>query len=195
GGRRNDIETLRRAVPLLRSDYILEPVSQQLHTYGMAPWIPFHGTGINASDPYVFRSQASPGLIGCWDVRRTDLDYAALRKLIAEWRECAPLMLADFYALTPYRQEQDQWMAWQYDRPEDGRGMVQAFRRADSVYEAARLRLQGLDPAGRYRVKATDAGRARVMTGAALMDDGLVVQISERPGAVVLLYERMRDRK
>jgi alpha-galactosidase len=26
GGRRNDLETLRRAVPLLRSDYIMEPV-------------------------------------------------------------------------------------------------------------------------------------------------------------------------
>jgi alpha-galactosidase len=33
GGRRNDLETLRRSVPLLRSDYILEPVSQQKVVY------------------------------------------------------------------------------------------------------------------------------------------------------------------
>ena len=41
GGRRNDLETMRRAVPLLRSDYLLEPVGQQTHTYGIALWIPF----------------------------------------------------------------------------------------------------------------------------------------------------------
>ena len=36
GGRRNDLETLRRAVPLLRSDYIMEPVGNQCHTYTLA---------------------------------------------------------------------------------------------------------------------------------------------------------------
>ena len=45
GGRRNDLETLRRAVPLLRSDYIIEPVGNQGHTYGMSFWIPYYGTG------------------------------------------------------------------------------------------------------------------------------------------------------
>jgi len=45
GGRRNDLETLRRAVPLLRSDYIMEPVGNQGHTYGISFWIPYYGTG------------------------------------------------------------------------------------------------------------------------------------------------------
>jgi alpha-galactosidase len=40
GGRRNDLETLRRAVPLLRSDYIMEPVGNQGHTYGFSFWVP-----------------------------------------------------------------------------------------------------------------------------------------------------------
>lgn len=45
GGRRNDLETMRRAVPLLRSDYIMEPVGNQGHTYGLSLWLPFQGTG------------------------------------------------------------------------------------------------------------------------------------------------------
>ena len=36
---------------------------------------------------------------------------------------------------------------WQFDVPEKGEGVVQAFRRAESVYEAARFKLRGLDPA------------------------------------------------
>ena len=42
GGRRNDLETMRRAVPLLRSDYLFEPVGQQGHTYGLSFWLPFY---------------------------------------------------------------------------------------------------------------------------------------------------------
>ena len=40
GGRRNDLETLRRAVPLLRSDYIIEPVGNQCHTYALSCGFP-----------------------------------------------------------------------------------------------------------------------------------------------------------
>ena len=43
GGRRNDLETLRRAVPLLRSDYQFgheATLPNQGHTYGISSWIP-----------------------------------------------------------------------------------------------------------------------------------------------------------
>ena len=45
GGRRNDVETLRRAVPLLRSDWYNSPEGQQCQTYGLSLWFPFQGTG------------------------------------------------------------------------------------------------------------------------------------------------------
>ena len=46
GGRRNDLETLRRAVPLLRSDYRRSSqrrCAHQCHTYGLSSWIPYYG--------------------------------------------------------------------------------------------------------------------------------------------------------
>src|SRR5207237_5455135 len=60
GGRRNDVETLRRSVPLHRSDYYKDAVNQQCHTYGLAFWLPFYGTGAPTHDPYWFRSAMSP---------------------------------------------------------------------------------------------------------------------------------------
>ncbi|MBM3847021.1 MAG: alpha-galactosidase [Verrucomicrobia bacterium] len=45
GGRRDDLETLRRAVPLIRSDHLFEPTSQQNHHFQYASWIPYHGAG------------------------------------------------------------------------------------------------------------------------------------------------------
>jgi len=195
GGRRNDIETLRRAVPLLRSDYLTEPVSQQLHTYGIAPWIPFYGTGVSGTDPYVFWSQACPHITGGWDVRRKDLDYPAIRAIIAEWRALSPLMLADFYPLTAYDVGTDVWMGWQFHRPEDGKGMILVFRRPDSVYEAARLPLFGLDEKATYRVRDRSGKVVRTARGSELMERGLKVEIADRPGVALLVYEATPARK
>jgi len=191
GGRRNDLETLRRAVPLLRSDYLLEPISQQCHTYGIAFWYPFWGTGVNSSDPYHFRSVMCPHITGCYDVRRTDIDYASVRRLVDQWREVAPhLLLGDYYPLTSYSLAPDVWMGWQFDRPETGQGLVQVFRRADSIYEKARLPLRGLDPGATYRLHDLDRGELGEMSGRELMGGGVPVEITDRPGSLLVVYAR-----
>ncbi|MBI3920408.1 MAG: alpha-galactosidase, partial [Armatimonadetes bacterium] len=40
GGRRIDLETLSRSVPLWRTDYPGDPLGKQCHTYGIAAWVP-----------------------------------------------------------------------------------------------------------------------------------------------------------
>ena len=191
GGRRNDLETLRRSVPLLRSDYILEPVSQQNHTYGIASWIPFYGTGVNAFDAYTFRSQMCPHITACYDMRDEDQDFEALRRLYEQWRAISPYYFGDYYPLIPYNAGNDAWMVWQFDRPDLGEGMVQVFRRADSIYEAARLKLKGLNPNAGYAVTDIDVpDEGENFTGNELMQTGLAVAVKKQPGAVVITYKR-----
>lgn len=192
GGRRNDLETLRRAVPLWRSDYILEPTGTQGCTYGISSWIPFHGTGVKEADPYRFRSMMTPYPNCLWDARRTDLDYHEFRRLTAQWIAVAPNYAGDFYPLTPYSLANDVWMAWQFDRPETGEGMVQIFRRDACIFRAADLVLRGLDPDARYRITNLDEPAAVFeMTGANLLEHGLPVEISASPGALVFTYQRV----
>ncbi len=193
GGRRNDLETLRRAVPLLRSDYIIEPVGNQGHTYGIAFWMPYYGTGTGAVDPYMLRSVMCPHFTACFDMRRKDLDFAPLRRAFDQWRKFAPNYFGDYYPLTPYSLDRSAWMAWQFDRPECGEGMIQAFRRGESVYETIRVRLRGLDPAARYVLTNLDAADAAAMTGRELMEKGLAIAITEQPGSVVVTYRRETD--
>jgi alpha-galactosidase len=193
GGRRNDLETLRRAVPLLRSDYIMEPVGNQAHTYGIASWMPYHGTGTGsgAVSPYLLRSVMCPHFTACFDVRRRDLDYAMLRRILAQWRRFAPYYFGDFYPLTPYSLDPTAWIGWQFDCPENGEGMIQAFRRHESIYETARLHLQSLDPAATYRLTDLDTEKAWTASGKMLLDAGLAVTIGTRPGDVVIVYQKM----
>jgi alpha-galactosidase len=204
GGRRNDLETLRRAVPLWRSDYAYEPIGHQCMTYGISFWIPYHGTGTvacaNAAyygggltpiEPYAFWSNTAPSL-GCGiDIRVKQIDYNALRRLLAQWRQINPYYYDDYYPLTAYSQDDNAWIAWQFDRPETGEGMIQAFRRGNSSQDALRLRLRGLDPAARFVLINLDTpDKPTVLSGHELSDPGLPIHIADHPGAAVFTYRK-----
>ena len=194
GGHRNDLETLRRSIPLLRSDYILEPIGQQCHTHGLALWMPYYGTGTGAMDSYNFRSQMCPSLIACFDMRRKDLPYEEARRLVTQWKnEVAPNYAGDYYPLTTFTTANDAWMGWQFDRPESGQGLVQVFRRGASIYESARLKLQGLVPSARYAITDLDKpGTPEYLTGTQLADTGLLVALPTQPAAAVFTYKLLK---
>ena len=192
GGRRNDLETLRRAVPLLRSDCIFKPVDQQCHTYGISSWIPLYGTGVNAQEPYAFRSQMCPFLNTCWDLRRRDLDYETLRRLIGQWRSVAGYFSGDFYPLTPYSLEQDAWMAWQFDCPDRNEGVVQVFRRDGNPRPTIQLKLQGLDVRATYTLTDLDLESTTQATAQELVTRGLAVAVKAQPGAAIITYKKER---
>jgi alpha-galactosidase len=190
GGRRLDLETLRRSVPLWRSDYAYDPPAMQQLTYGLALWEPYFGTAFNSADPYVFWSQTTPAIGSGMDIARLESDAAQLRKLTGEWRSIAGLYYGDYYPLTPYSTEPTAWLAWQFNDPAAHKGMIQAFRRPESPFESARFRLSGLDPAASYAVRELDSSVETRRTGKSLMETGLAVAIGNRPGAAVLVYSK-----
>ena len=192
GGRRNDLETLRRSVPLLRSDFWNDPVSQQAQTMGLAPWVPYYGSGMVASDPYWFRSCIFPASRIGWDARQGDLDYGLLSRMISECRQVQQYLMGDFYPLTPYGLASDVWAGWQFDRPEVGAGVVQAFRRADCTADSVRLKLRGLDAKAHYTLTDFDTAGSEEMAGRDLMGAGLLLSTSQRPAALIVRYERLK---
>ena len=210
GGRRNDLETMRRAVPLWRSDYAYESIGHQGMTYGISMWIPFHGTGTVATSdapyygggvtpiqPYAFWSNAAPSFGSGIDIREKTLDYGALRRLFGDWREINRYYYGDFYPLTPYSQDEAAWIGWQFDYPEVGEGLIQAFRRGKSDEDTVHLKLRGLNPKASYAVKVVDAVGSEALSqrswsGAELMDVGLPVTLKDRPAAAVLTYSRVK---
>ncbi len=201
GGRRNDLESMRRAVPLWRSDYAYEAVGHQCMTYGLSLWLPFHGTGTVATrnapyygsgptpvEPYAFWSNVAPSLALGLDVRIRDLDYPALRRLIEQWRLIAPSFYGDFYPLTPWTRDDTAWMAWQFDQPEAATGAVKVFRRHRSFYETARFKLRALEPSADYTLTELGSGITRILSGNELLKDGLRVNIGDQPGVAIWRY-------
>jgi len=206
GGRRNDLETLRRSVPLLRSDYTWEPIGMQCQTYGLSFWVPYFGGFMVSDDPYMVRSDMTPFIIMSWDMKKklaanaaiptdwgpkTPLNTGMLRKLMGQWRAIAGYYLGDYYPFTSYNLEDDAWMAWQFDRPDLGEGMLQVFRRAHSPFESAVFKLQGLEASAKYGIMNLDTPDITTeMTGKQLMESGLKVVIEQAPQALVFVYNK-----
>jgi alpha-galactosidase len=195
GGNRNDLETLRRGVPLLRSDAFIDaaktPTIQQCQTYGLSLWVPYYGSGTLVPTKYWFRSTIFPASRVGWDTRKKDLDYDLLRRMIAEFHKVEPYLLGDYYPLTPYSIEKNAWIGWQFDEPELG-GFVQAFRREEAKDDSLTLKLQGLDANATYAVENLDDGKIEKQSGKDLMETGLVIRITEKPGAALFVYKKVK---
>lgn len=188
GGRRNDLETLRRAVPLLRSDYFVDPTTQQAQTMGIALWMPYFGSGQGPEDEYFIRSGYFPASRTGWNPNDPPASFEVLRRLIAECAEVQRCMDGDFYPLTPWSLEETVWAAWQWHRSGTEEGVVQAFRRAECPEQSLVLKLRGLDPGRVYLIRNADGGPDAECTGQELMETGLRVVAPRPRQAVVLMY-------
>jgi alpha-galactosidase len=219
---RGDLETISRAVDLSRADYPVspdaDPVGAQVSTEGLAYWRPHFGTllQVRPNDTYHFRSGMAPGLaFALFNVAGypnqvgsfipADFPYDWMRKMVAQLKLVRPYYYGDYYPLLPCSANSDcatdpskersaafEWAAWQFNRPEQGDGMVQAFRRDQDQEPAQNLRLRGLDPAAMYEVTNLDAKSPNTISGNNLMQQGLHVEIKEKRGAAIIIYKKKR---
>ena len=196
GGRRNDLETMRRAIALHPTDYNYgDLTSKQAFHSSLFQWLPCFGSNtvpVDTVSAYAIRSGHAMNVVLGYDLRRKDLDYALLRKLTAEWRQIVPCYQGDYYPLTGYNRDSHRWLAWQFDRPEQGDGVVEAFRRENAEVASTTFRLVGLDQAARYQLTDLDSLKVHDYSGSELVEHGLTVQIEAKPGAVAIRYERLK---
>lgn len=192
GGRRNDLETMRRALPMLRSDYLFEPVGQQCQTYGLSFWLPYHGAPLLDIDTYMVRSMMVLGFEIDTDMRKTNLNYDLLRALVDEWKAINQYFYGDYYPLTAYSTDKADWMVWQFNRPDLEEGVVQAFRRDDNMFPVGQFPLQGLDPKGQYKLKDFDGKNDSLVSGQELMEKGIWIPIDKKPGSSIIQYQKVK---
>jgi alpha-galactosidase len=214
GARRVELETMKRSIPLHRSDVPLSPdfpIVMQAFNQGLFPWVPLHGAAVvlTTLSPYSFRSAYCPALLCGWPdeglppsnfytdaaKRWEKVDMDLLRRLMKEYRSVRPYIFGDYYALTPHSLDKKVWAGWQWNRPDMGEGMVQMFRRPESADEAMRVKLRGLERDAAYTLTNLDTAGTTEMTGRQLMNDGLTITIKERPGSAMITYKRAKVKK
>ena len=145
GGGRNDLESLRRGIPLLRSDSDRTTTSLRLSmTTTFNKWIPFCGSNnkeklselapTGVLDRYVWRCSYLPSLnVDSQYVQDPDQDFDMLRFGLAEWKKIKPYMLKEMYVHTPWHTEKEKtgFTAYSYFDPDTKKGVLLAFRQEE----------------------------------------------------------------
>ncbi|MBQ8164184.1 MAG: alpha-galactosidase [Clostridia bacterium] len=181
GGGRNDLESMRRGVPLLRSDSDRKSSSLRLSmTTAFNKWIPFCGANTKekleelaptgTSDPYVWRASYLPSLnVDSQFVQDPDQDFGMLRFGLKEWKEVSPYLLKEFYVLTPWHRENDtnDFTAYCYFDPETEKGVLFAFRQESCVRNKLRVSLPFAHAGEKYSFTDKDSGEKIVSDGKA----------------------------
>ncbi len=199
GGRRIDIETLKRSIPLWRSDlqcpadYDIE--GAQCHNQSFNLWIPYSGTGSGRPyDEYRIRSAYAAALTTNYSFSEwesycdTAEKTAFIKKYTKEYLRVRPYFSEDFYPLTEVTDKLDVWCAMQFHRPTEQDGIVELFRRENAPYETACFRLRGLDENADYLFEDADGG-SFTLSGRELVEKGFSVTIPERRKAKIYFYK------
>jgi len=193
GGRRIDLEMISRSIPLWRTDHLssfsIEPTGQQSHTYGLHLYLPCNSVANSSPDPYVFRSSMTSGIILRWNPYEPDFPAEQAKRMVDEFKRLRPFFYGDFYPLTSHSVRDDVWMSYQFHREDLGQGMILAFRRPESPYIKARLKLGGLKREARYELNFEDIGVKQTFTGEEL-SSGLDVTIKDAPGSLLVTYRQ-----
>ena len=201
GGRRNDLDTMRRAVPLHYTDvgYGHHPIKQKQHRM-MFEWIPYfrahnmswdnpdgtYGGGNPGLDEFAFQCAMAPALTDMTHYLAGEEGFALHRKMVPLWREAAELMLrGDYYPLTLCRKEASDWYAMQFDDSEAGEGFVQVVRNTQVTEDTYTVQMH-TEPGRTYTFTDRLTGTTFVKTAEELAN-GMPVQVEKRSG-VVLFY-------
>ena len=194
GGRRIDLETIGRATALWRTDWPVDALHRQCHTFGLLPWVPLHmseGVVLTAGNEYEMRSAMTAGLNVKLPPQDDETSARQVRAMIEQYQSIQKYFYGDFYPLTPYSQAADAWLAYQLHLPDTEEGIVVALKRPASTRTHATLCLQGLDRDAGYEVTNLDQGGSDRPAAGRLTDVGLEVELPRQPDSVIVRYRRL----
>ncbi|MBN9389763.1 MAG: alpha-galactosidase [Chloroflexi bacterium] len=192
GGARLDLGTMRHFDQTWPSDntdpfdrlFIQEGYSLAYAPKTMVAWVTDSNGSRDINNqalnlPFRFHS-AMTGALGLGDdlTRYTPEREQAVIEFVREYKEIRPIVQegALYRLLSP---RSGPIAALQYVLPDRSEAVVFVFRHTEHYWQAAtRIRLQGLDPARRYRVTGLKAGQEIKVSGQSLMSLGILPELS-----------------
>jgi alpha-galactosidase len=191
GGRRIDIEALKRTVLFFRSDYQCNfnenPEVLQTHNANTSLYFPYMGcTSKTKSDTYAIRSSFSAS----WGAAfyntvfqgMDEADFAWAKQITEEYRRIRHYFSEDFYNHGSSVFDSTSWAIWQYHDPRMQSGILMAFRRSASPFDRVELSLRGLLDGRSYIYENLNDGSTEEHSSS------LTVCLPEKRSSIIYLY-------
>ena len=184
GGRRIDIEMLKRSIIFFRSDYQCEfnltAEVVQVHNSGIQKYLPLSGCTTKRADVYSVRSAYSASFgeafySACFQ-NTTDEELDTLAKLIEEYKSIRKYFSKNFYDLGSSTFDLTSWTVWQFHDEEEDEGIIMAFRREESPFASFNVELNG-----EYTFTNMD-------TGEKVSGNSLEIVLNEKRSCTIIKY-------
>lgn len=199
GGRRLDLETVRRSICLCPTDLILSPLPVTLASFNqtLAQWIPYYSLSFHHGDsPSAYTLAVS---FSAWfsfdaDIFNEAVDFTTIKAFLAAREDLVPFLKGDFIPLLPYSRDSQNWLLWQYDRSDLGEGIIFAIAHEGSLYRSIVARPLNIAPDFDYEIRTNEGfvfdAPVRI-SGKQLLEEGILIEINEFPKAVIIRYKRL----
>ena len=190
GGRRINIDTLKRSIPFFRSDYQCafneNPEVLQVHNSGISRYLPYNGcTSKTKSDTYNIRSSYSSSWGGAFYnaifQSMNEEDFAWAKKITEEYRSIRKYFPMDFYNHGSEILDPTSWAIWQYHDPETDSGIVMAFRRENSPFDTVKIDLRGLSDSAHVFTRVDDGAVSEGRTS-------ITITLPEKRSSTIIKY-------
>ena len=208
GGRRNDLETMRRSITLHYTDvgYGIHPTKQLQHRQ-MFEWIPYFRAhvwswdhpatgeyGLKAADSYprkadkyAFYVALTPSITDMLSYDDDDQLYELSRKMQPIWRKAARLMLTcDYYPLTECRESREDFYAMAFYDPDSGIGFLNVVSNNCNPERVFAAKLTMLEQDAAYTLTEAETGKTKTYSGKDLAT-GLPVELPSRSGVIYFI--------
>jgi len=203
GGRRLDLEALRRSVPLWRSDAAFggdpkrDAIINQVQCWGLGHWLPDQSGPIGSFDAYATRSACATGFMVFMPQSAVPADagdprYADAVAAVSENKRLRPLIGEERIGLLAPSLKEEAWTAFQHHRHSDACGFIVALRGPGAREDSVTLHPEHIEANATYHVTRWDDYRASPpsqVAGAALKE--LAVTIAQTRSSVLMEYERI----
>ncbi len=164
GGRRIDIEMLKRAIVFFRSDYQCEfnltAEVLQVHNSGAQKYFPLLGCTTKMFDKYSIRSAYSSSFGGAfynaYFQNMTDEELNEVAGYIEEYKSIRKFFSKCFYNLASDVLDMTSWTVWRFHDEENDEGIIMAFRRESSPFDSFNVDLEK-----EYVIKNLDTGEIK----------------------------------
>lgn len=196
GGKRFDIEAIRRSINLCRSDYVclLNADADVIQAHNsLSHYIPYVGCFARViNDEYHFRScycsclGASYNSFEYQKLTKDDLNW--LTKMHKEYKMLQEYFCSDYYSLGATGYDKTSWVVWQYDRPEKRDGLIMAFRREKASCKKANFELKQIISNAIYSFKNIDNEQIIQYSDEQLKKFGLEITLENSRSSVIFKY-------
>lgn len=193
GGGRNDLETMKRAVPLHYTDWFdgnhEDYDMKGKMTQALFAWFPYFKNEIyETTNMYKVRMNYAPlSLMNLNGLLYANTDWTYTKRGYDEFEQIRDYFYADYYQLFEWESKADRWNGWEFYDPATASGYASVFCHEATSNLTETVKLKGLDPEKTYRITDFDGLIDVTATGAQLMEEGITVTVPEKPYAVVML--------